>query len=202
MAREVDYPSGWRLLGFLIAIIIIIVASLFYEETLFDSSEDFIKKIQHNKEGTFKVTFFWIVSKCTGGGAYAGLILMLLPFISRERFWYYLLIVQFQSFIVALGKFSFHDPRPPMVWKGIMDTGCSTSFGNPSGHSLEAANFPLVIILDHFVASNWSRETYPKLNTWTIKKNPIAFIIILVLSLCFWPLIVYDRLFLGKHTFN
>ena len=103
-------------MGFFIAIVIIIVASLFYGEKLFDPSEDLIKKIQHNKEGTFYVTFFEILSELTGGGAYGALILILLPFISRERFWYYLLVVQFQSFIVAACKFSFHDPRPTMIW--------------------------------------------------------------------------------------
>ena len=97
----------------------------------------------------------------TGGGAYGTGILALLPFISRERFWYYMLTFAFQSFLVAAFKFSFHDPRPTFVWKGIMDTGCSTSFGNPSGHSLESANLPLMLIFDHFVASEWSRQTYP-----------------------------------------
>ena len=138
----------------------------------------------------------------TGGGAYAAGILILLPFISRERFWYYMLTFALQSNLVALFKFSFHDPRPTFVWKGIMSTGCSTSFGNPSGHSLEAANLPLMLILDHFVASKWSKQAYPKLNLMTKSKNPGALILFIIFGFIFWPLIVFDRLFLGKHTLN
>ena len=36
----------------------------------------------------------------------------------------------------------------------------------------------------------------------TIRKNPGALFLFVIFGLIFWPLVVYDRLFLGKHTIN
>lgn len=143
-----------------------------------------------------------IVSKCTSGGAYGFYVIFCLPFISRERFWYYMLACQIQSCVVALLKFTFHDPRPTFVWTGLFEEGCSTSWGNPSGHAMECINFALILLLDHIFPSDWSRNKYPHLNTRDMHKNPLTFIGFIGFLLIYWPLVTYDRIFLGKHTLN
>ena len=148
------------------------------------------------------VKFFETLSSLTGGEQYISLVILSLHFVSRERFFYYLTVTWLQSFMTSVFKFCFVRPRPVWVFDGLSDTGCSSSFGNPSGHAFQSADMVLFIILDHFFASQWSRDNLPDLNTKSLKQNPIKFTICVVLALIYWPLVVFDRIFLGKHTFN
>ena len=146
--------------------------------------------------------FFKTLSSGTGGEQYCAVVILSLHFVSRERFFYYLIAAWLQSFMTSVFKFINVHPRPVWVFDDIMDTGCSTSFGNPPGHALEAANMVLFILLDHFFASEWSQNNLPHLSTKSARKNPIKFILCVILALIYWPLIVFDRIFLGKHTLN
>ena len=83
-----------------------------------------------------------------------------------------------------------------------MPVGCTASFGLPSGHSTESANFVLVLLLDQFMPSKWSKITYPDLNSNTMANAPYAFAALILLFLTYWPLVIYDRIVLGKHTLN
>ena len=148
------------------------------------------------------VKFFKTLSSLTGGEQYISLVILSLHFVSRERFFYYLTATWLQSFMTSVFKFCFVRPRPVWVFDGLSDTGCSSSFGNPSGHAFQSANMVLFIILDHFFASQWSRDNLPHLNTKSLKQNYIKFTVCVVLALIYWPLVVFDRIFLGKHTFN
>ena len=148
------------------------------------------------------VKFFNFLNMATNSDKYVGLVFLSLHFVSRERFFYYLTVTWLQSFMITFLKFSFLHPRPVWVFDGLLDVGCSSSFGNPSGHSLESANMMLFVILDHFFASKWSRDNLPHLNTKSTYKDPKKFSVSALCALSFWLLIVFDRIYLGKHTFN
>ena len=83
-----------------------------------------------------------------------------------------------------------------------MEEGCSSSWGNPSGHALEAINIPLLLLLDNIFPSDWSKKKYPALNTKTLNENRGAFAANLVFLLYLCPSVTFARLFLGKHTLN
>ena len=59
-----------------------------------------------------------------------------------------------------------------------------------------------MVLLDVFFASSWSRKAYPHLNKISPKSHPVSFAICLLWVFTFWPLVVYDRIVLGKHTLN
>ena len=89
-------------------------------------------------------------------------------FMSRERFWYYIIANSLSHYMQAFTKIVIHEPRPTAVWTDIWPLGCDFHFGSPSGHSLENCNILLVLLLDHFWPSEWSRNRYPELNTKSI----------------------------------
>jgi len=53
-----------------------------------------------------------------------------------------------------------------------------------------------------FKPSNWSRISHPNLNGKTVTNSPYAFAAVLVMFFTYWPLVVFDRVVLGKHTMN
>ena len=57
------------------------------------------------------------------------------------------------------GKLAYHDPRPYMISSNISPFKCSTSFGNPSGHSSSASVIAIVLYLDLFHGSPVSSDT-------------------------------------------
>ena len=129
--------------------------------------------------------------------------MVLLPYLSRERFWYLFIALHISEFAKCVLKMAFHEPRPTFVWADILPIGCAhASFGLPSGHSTESANFVLVLLLDQFKPSKWSKIAYPDLNSKTIATSPYAFAAIILLFFTYWPLVIYDRIVLGKHTLN
>lgn len=121
---------------------------------------------------------------------------------SMERFWYLLVAFQTTEFAKSVLKLSFHEPRPTWMWPDVLPIGCSSSFGLPSGHCSESANFVLILLLDQFKPSNWSRANHPNLNSKTVTNSPYAFAAVIALFFTYWPLVVFDRVVLGKHTLN
>ena len=168
---------------------------------MYEASHEVILSLQAGRsEASFK--FYNWVSGITDEGIYTISLLLMLPFLSRERFWYLFIAFHVAEFVKCILKLTYHEPRPTWIWTDILPVGCSASFGLPSGHSTESANFVLVLLLDQFRASKWSRLTYPDLNTKTISNAPLAFAAMLLLFFTYWPLVVYDRILLGKHTLN
>ena len=106
------------------------------------------------------------------------------------------------TFLNSVFKLAFHEPRPTWVWTDVSPLGCAGAFGLPSGHSCESSNFVFILLLDQFAASKWSREAYPSLNTKTPTNSPMIFVVMLLFAFTYWPLVVFDRVVLGKHTLN
>ena len=64
------------------------------------------------------------------------------------------------------------------MWGDIFPTACNAQFGSPSGHSIDAFVLSMTLILDLYAPSQWSRETFPSLNTRVVSKSKLAVLIL------------------------
>jgi hypothetical protein len=58
------------------------------------------------------------------------------------------------------------------------------------------------VILDTFFASNYSRKRHPSSNAFILSQNLPVFLTTIVLGLFFILMVIRNRLFLGKHTYD
>jgi acid phosphatase family membrane protein YuiD len=143
-----------------------------------------------------------LYSELTEGYLYTLGFVAMSPFLSRERFWYYLLSIEFANYVKVNLKMVQSEPRPNWEWNDLGVLGCSSSFGSPSGHSTRSAHLAFLLVLDHFFASQWSRIKYPNLNKMSVSTHKLTFGVATVVAMTFWLLSLFDRMFLGKHTLN
>ena len=190
-----------RVALFVVILVAIFVAGMFYQEALYQLSHEVILSLAETTSES-QLGFYELLSELTEDHIYIIASIILSPLLSRERFWYYILGMQFATITKSNIKMIKSEPRPAWVWSDVPAYGCATSFGSPSGHSTRAANIVFMVILDVFFASSWSRKAYPHLNKISIRSHPVIFSLLVLLVITFWPLIVYDRIVLGKHTLN
>jgi membrane-associated phospholipid phosphatase len=87
-------------------------------------------------------------------------------------------------------KLAYHNPRPFMIEPNITPLKCSSSFGNPSGHSTGSALFAIVVFLDVFHGKN---NKYHKSTIYYVS---------LILA-AYWAVsIPYTRLVIGVHSLD
>ena len=196
-----DLLSPKRAMVFGAVLALILLAQKLYHDQLYDISHDVILALQKGRSQSSFDFYNWI-SSVTDEGIYAISLVLMFPFIAKERFWYLLIAFHVADFVKTTFKFTLHEPRPVFVWSDMSEVTCATSFGLPSGHSTESANFVLVLLLDQFKPSRWSRSAYPEMNSKTSSNSPYAFAAMLLLFFTYWPMVVYDRIVLGKHTLN
>lgn len=190
-----------RCLGFLAVLVGLFYLSTIYRDYLFELSHQLIKDLQENRsEDDLSVRFFAFFSDCCESNIFTFALIFLLPFMSRERFWYYLIAIQASNQVKDNFKMILSQPRPNWVWSDLNDTGCSESFGSPSGHSTRCANLAFLLVLDLFFPSEWSRQSHPSLNKRSVKTHKCTFAAVTFLSMTFWLLMLFDRVFLGKHA--
>ena len=121
---------------------------------------------------------------------------------SRERFWYYLIGVLCANFITINLKLIFHKPRPVEMWTDIWFFTCKDEFGSPSNHCAQFAAALVLILLDQYFPSSWSREVFPELNKRSIRSHKISFLTNFVLIVFAQSFLSYDRLLLGMHSLD
>jgi len=131
--------------------------------------------------------------------------MLVYPFVSRPKFFYFLVATWLPENLKNILKLILRNPRPQWVWSDINCFSCSTSFANPSGHAIDSAFWTLFLVLDLFHPStNWMK-TYPELhegNPFNRKSKLLKYGLSFVLIGIYWPLIVMDRMVLGKHTMD
>lgn len=193
-----------RCAGFVAALAGLYLVSLTYHDYLFTVSHSVIKDLQegHDTNDGLQAKVLDFFSEMTSDASYNLGIIFLMPFLSRERFWYYLTALNLASVTKSNLKMVQSEPRPVWVWNDLSDLGCSTSFGSPSGHSTRSANLAFLLILDQFFASEWSRVKFPSLNRKSVRTHKLAFVMVFTLACGFWLLNLFDRIWLGKHTLN
>ena len=144
-----------RLLAFLLVLASLFALSTLYCDQLFDLSHQVILDEQARfGEDSIMKGFLQTLSSMTYDIHYDLIVLFLSPFMSRERFWYYMISLQVSNFAKTNTKMLISEPRPYWVWSDIFtESSCHASFGSPSGHATKSSNFALLIILDFFFAS-------------------------------------------------
>lgn len=135
--------------------------------------------------------YFWSVWTDLGAGneiLFAAYLIFI--FGKRSNFFYYILMIGTQKMIKAYLKLAMANPRPYMISDNIHPFKCSTSFGNPSGHSMAASLASTAMFLDVFHGDNQRTFKWP------------TYILGLFFAL-FWTFsIPYTRLLMGVHSLN
>jgi len=97
-------------------------------------------------------------------------------------------------FLMNVSKLWYNQARPFWVRPDIKAFDCSSQFGDPSGHSLNAIGMALLIWLDF--NEHVSRDEQSRLRHWLFR------VFALVLVIIFGFTIGYSRVFLGVHAWN
>ena len=149
--------SRMRCFLFIAALVCLLGLSKLYKDPFYEASHETIKSLQEGRDqNSFLVKFMETFSGLTGDVEYMLAILAISPFLSRERFWYIIIATQLAIFLRTNLKMIMSEPRPIWVWSDLSTTGCSSSFGSPSGHSASSSSMAFTVILDLFFASEWS----------------------------------------------
>ena len=152
------------ILGFA-ALAAIILTEPLYRDSLYDEPEfKSITIISKNVSEPVQKAFVYFTN--TGGGVSIAIYTAWLGIGSRQRvkFLYYLLLCSVVVYIMNISKMLYKHDRPmwnnPDVASQAI-TKCSSNYGNPSGHSMQASAFAFTILcdlLDHVVQFESNRK--------------------------------------------
>ena len=128
-------------------------------------------------------------------GEMNGIIFMLLIYVSFIPYsdTLFILIVLLSVLLLnGMMKLIYHDPRPYFVSKNIDAIDWSTSYGNPSGHSMFFTSvYPwMMVCIIEMINRNNQMSRKLKIITGTI----VAFTVFLIV------LILFGRIYLGAHS--
>jgi hypothetical protein len=121
-----------------------------YNQALIEWSVRAMREIQANKTPG-GVSFFKLVSVIGLGPPYFLAAILIMNWNSeRGRTFYHVLFLCFALFLMSVTKMAYGEPR--MFWwvTDIVPDECTAEFGNPSGHTLLAIAYPMVLYLDIF----------------------------------------------------
>ena len=165
----------------------IILTEPLYRDTLNEYSLEKIPQIQASASETAKS--FWIVYSDASmyGVLVLGLVITAIFRNERARAVYFAFGVTAISWFIHICKLYYADPRPFWASDDVQGLSCSTEYGNPSGHSMVAFGFSLLILLDIFETSVLSTS------------NKVIYTIV---ELLFGTSVGYSRFILGSHTAN
>ncbi len=137
------------------------------------------------------IEFFKLVSDI---GVSLGFLAIGITYIwaSRARALYYVILYVLMVFIMCTFKIGYHDPRPYMTDSDVQVYGCSTEFGNPSGHAMTASSVMITIFLDYFFSDP---TVYINTKKW-------VYYLALFLNISFILLSGFSRLYNGVHTLD
>ena len=138
----------------------------------------------------------------TGTERYYQMCFMLFPFVSRPRFFYLLLGFVSCDVVKNIIKLGYHMPRPLWLWSDLQCYAAEKTFANPSGHTARASFITVFLLLDFFFASDYARETNPKTNKRSFRKDKLAACILLVAGLCYLFGLAYLVFVTGNHTMD
>jgi len=165
----------------------IFIAEIFYRTPLYNFSKRFEFEVNvyqnHTKITNFYKYFTYIGEKYFHYGIFV-FIFTYFPLVDSIAL---LVNIQINIFFTGFLKQIYHNGRPFWEEYDYPNYTCTTSFGNPSGHSLSSASFYLTL---------WMILKNRKVNSRIIK----CLTLIVTLLLIF--LIILSRLYLGVHSLN
>ena len=178
---------------------LIIYTQSFYNAPLFDYSTYTEIQIIQQKLSPACITAWQLWSGI--GLTIASTIPIIVPLVwnlsNRPRAVYYAVFIAGLDFWMNTLKTTYHQARP--FWDNVQITpyGCSTQFGNPSGHSMMSMGSALAVYLDYLYCC----ET-KKINEDSIFQSAWVKRTLLVLALTFAWTVAYSRIVLGMHSYN
>ena len=142
------------------------------------------------------------MEKFTNTEQYYLLCFMLFPFISRPRFFYYLMGFVGCDVVKNIIKLGLHMPRPLWIWPEIDCAAAEKTLASPSGHTARASFLTTFLILDLFFASTYARLNNPVTNSrsWATHKKWV--ITMIVCGLIYFSTLSYFVFLLGQHSFD
>lgn len=124
-------------------------------------------------------------------------VFAIFPVISRARFVYYSFMAMFHCTLFSFMKIAMANPRPFMLVNDIKIIGaCPTSFGSPSGHSITAGMFGVVMFLDIFHGRAFDGHIQ------TAKHSNSNYLMAVFLLLTSITTIPASRFVLGAHSLD
>ena len=132
----------------LVVLAVIAYTELFYRQTLFDKSVQWIPVLQ-SRATTAEINWWKLYTD-------VGLVCIeaipigftYLKPEQRRRCLYYVFTFVVITTIMNITKLSYADPRPYWVSPDVQAFKCSSTFGNPSGHSEMSMAISLILWLD------------------------------------------------------
>ena len=132
-----------------------------------------------------------------GGLAAIGAGPVIIPYLfisQRSKSFYYLFATIVIDALTSISKLNYHEARPIWVSEDVQPYGCSSQYGNPSGHNFTSWGMVITICLDY----NREARRNPNMRFsawyWRLLACCVAF--------AFAAAIAYSRLFLGVHSLN
>ena len=126
----------------------ILMIETWYRQPLFDSSLDFIERIQ--KDASEAVAVTWEIYSNLGVFSLIAIppVALYIIWWKRMHSFYYVIMITSMLAMMNITKLWYHEARPFWVRDNIEAYGCSTQYGNPSGHSLFSMGAAMSIWLD------------------------------------------------------
>ena len=174
----------------------LIVSQAIYKKSFLDYTLS-ANGIEHVQKITPQAWIKFFTFQTTLGGGKELITLVFIGFVwcTRSKFFYFLAILTLDKVIVSYYKLIYNNPRPYMVDDNIYSYTCSTSFGNPSGHSSASSVFAVCLMLEIFHGHSY--DPFP-----TKFYSKVAYVITFILLL-YWAIsIPYTRYLLGAHSLN
>ena len=165
----------------------IILTEPLYRDMLNEYSLEKIPQIQASASETEK--FFWKLYSDVAmyGVMTLGLVITSIFRNERARATYFASGITVISWLIHVCKLYYADPRPFWVSDDVQGLSCSAEYGNPSGHSMVAFGFSMLMLLDIFETSVLSTSDK---------------VIYTIVELLFGASVGYSRFILGSHTAN
>lgn len=115
----------------------------------------------------------------------------------RHRALYYAIYAAMIFFFVNFMKTAYHQARP--FWDNIAITnyGCTTQFGNPSGHSLTSMGSAVMVWLDYYHCCK--TKSIPESSIWSqlwMRR------LLLFVAITYALSVAWSRILTGMHSFN
>jgi membrane-associated phospholipid phosphatase len=177
-----------KLCGIIVYIIAIVIAESFYRNPLFNYSLEFQQDFQENSPPSAKY-FFLVLTEFGTMPALLPITIFFILFTPLNLAFLLVSLMGFCSYTNNLLKLIYSNPRPFWINEKIK-IDCNTSYGNPSGHSLDSVAIYLGL---------WHIIVY-KIN-W-FKNKVILQILLLVAFIGLIITIILSRLYLGVHSIN
>eukprot|EP00347_Sterkiella_histriomuscorum_P007170 403349990 len=137
------------------------------------------------------------------GDSYAISLIIAFAVLHRARAFYYFLYVVTVFGIQYILKSIYHSPRPYMTVEDIVPKGCSSSYGHPSGHTLQIAAYLTFIWLD-FYHSNECSQTQKSYGQQMEQKskNMTIYIICTFVTFALPIFMGISRVYVGVHSYD